>query len=717
MAVAQPGVNREQMWFAPTAADWKKPVLLTFQRTWEDALAVSQETRKPILICVNMDGEIASEHYAGVRYRQPEIARLYEPYVCVIASVYRHTPRDYDEHGHRIPCPRFGSVTCGEHIAIEPLLFEKFFDGKRIAPRHVMVELGGEETYDVYYAFDTDSVFKAIGDGIANRAEQAPPVVRGDRPIVERVASRDIVDRVAVETAYQQGDAAVKRSLLETALQHMEAAPVDLLRLGVNGFDRELGKLARQGLAQATSEGAIDVINDALRTPLDAGERDALVGALQRIGADSPRARTLAVVHRGLATRSDDVDVEGWSSAIAGGASYAAPTEWTALESKVDSSAAAATARPEDAQARLALAESSLALAVDPKTSSILGADRRSASKYGRLMFEDARRAAREAEKLGASGWRLDATLALSAYYLGDLEEAYTRAEAATKNIPAGAQEWSAIATIALFAQARERAILRAQQQKQEWPGQWLTDVNAAYSVLARHPLGTDEHVAAHFDLLRRLGADGRAARVLDDGLARFPDSWTLHDCLRARLLKEQGVDGLQTTYATMLAEAGASKSLPWYAGYAAIVAAEFQRRASKDAEAIEAYDRAIALFDRAIEANPDSRATADHYAALAIAGRARVALEAGDDDRALSELLASFARCSQAAAALDGLNLSPVDTAKMLRARLTKLERVDALAQLQAALDQLDPEQLQLPAYEREPQGQGRGGRGRRGR
>jgi hypothetical protein len=31
-------------------------------------------------------------------------------------------------------------VTCGEHIAIEPALFDQFFDGKRVAPRHIMVE-------------------------------------------------------------------------------------------------------------------------------------------------------------------------------------------------------------------------------------------------------------------------------------------------------------------------------------------------------------------------------------------------------------------------------------------------------------------------------------------------------------------------------------------------------------------------------------------------
>jgi hypothetical protein len=519
-APAQPGVDREAMWFAPTAEDWKKPVLIGFQRTWEDALAVAKETGKAILICVNMDGEIASEHYAGVRYRQPDIAALYEPYVCVIASVYRHTPRDFDEHGQRILCPRFGSVTCGEHIAIEPVLYEQFFDGRRIAPRHIMVELDGSESYDVYYAMDTASVFGAIRDGIADRAAQPPPVVRGDRPIVERVASRDIADRAAVETAYRDGDRELRRALLAAAAERIDAAPVDLLRLAVFGFDAELARLARQALAGARSAEAVDVINEALRAPVDATEREALVGALERLGASSPRARSLAVVHKGLGTRSDQVDAESWAKAIEGGGTYAAPAEWATLESRVESRAAAAASRPGDAAARLELAESALRLAVDPQTSQILAADPRTASKYAQLMFEDARRAGLEAERLGAKGWRVHAVLALAAWYLGDTDEAHARAEIAMSDIPPGAEEWSAIATIALFARARRAAILQAVREKREWPGQWLTDVNAAYSVLARHPLGTDEHVAAHYDLLRLLGAGGRAARVLDDGLA-----------------------------------------------------------------------------------------------------------------------------------------------------------------------------------------------------
>ena len=55
------GISREEMWFAPTEEDWAKPCLITWERTWEDALSVAEETGKPVLICVNMDGEIASD--------------------------------------------------------------------------------------------------------------------------------------------------------------------------------------------------------------------------------------------------------------------------------------------------------------------------------------------------------------------------------------------------------------------------------------------------------------------------------------------------------------------------------------------------------------------------------------------------------------------------------------------------------------------------------
>ena len=514
-------VGREQMWPAPTAADWAKPCLITWQRTWEDAQAVSKETSKPLLICINMDGEIASEHYAGVRYRQPEIAALYEPYVTVIASVYRHTPRDFDEAGHRILCPRFGSVTCGEHIAMETAIYDKYEHGQRVSPRHVGIELDGSEIYNVFYTNDTASVFQFIKDGIEKRATHPPVVVRGDRPIVERVESRAIEDRLAVEAAYQKGDASVRKSILEAAAKHPETPSLDLLRLALYGFDVDAARLARKALAQTSSLEATDLLVEALRAPMEAPDREALIAALTRLGETSPRARWLAVVQQGLSARSTALDEKGWSDAPAGAAPAPGPDTAT-LEARLDGPSGASKKGLEDPAVALELAETSLALAMEAPTT--FAANPRTATSFARHMFAGARRYAQAAERLGAKGWRADTVLALSAYYTGDIQGAYERSEAAVKALPPGEPSWASMAVLNVFAESRWKAIKQAMRAQQRWPGSWLSDVNAAYGALRKHPLGTDEQVKWHFDFLVWLGANDPAARVLSEGLARFPE-------------------------------------------------------------------------------------------------------------------------------------------------------------------------------------------------
>ncbi|HLQ37605.1 MAG TPA: hypothetical protein VK348_07380, partial [Planctomycetota bacterium] len=135
------------------------------------------------------------------------------------------------------------------------------------------------------------------------------------------------------------------------------------------------------------------------------------------------------------------------------------------------------------------------------------------------------------------------------------------------------------------------------------------------------------------------------------------------------------------------------------------LVAAEFQRRSRDRAGALAAYDRAIGHYEQYCTKNPDHRDSADHYVAMAMAGRARLQLEGGDLEHALAEITAAFTRKPSAAASLDGLNISAVDTAKMLLSRLQQ-QRADLAARLQGELDKLDPELLQLPAYERDPAG-----------
>ena len=613
--------SRESTWPAPTAEDWQKPCLITFQRTWEDALAVAKERNMPILVCVNMDGEIASEHFAGIRYRQPDKAALYTPYVCVIASVYRHTPRDYDDQGRRIPCPRFGSVTCGEHIAIEPILYEKFMDGRRIAPRHIGVDLqeGGAEMYDVFYRYDVKSVFTDITESVADRPPPEP-LAHGDWTPEERVGSRDIHDRETVERTYMEGDRFVRKRLLEAALVHRELDQIDLLRLALFGLDVELARIARATLAESTDEKAIDLIVEALRVPMEPEEREALLAALDRLAEQYPRARTLAAVHQGLARPSDALDVGGWADNLVG-AEYPEPVEWGAVEGRIKRRAREGADQPLDPNAQLELAEAALALAVDPGTAKILAADYRTASAYSRLQFEDARRTAKEAYRLGARGWRVEAVLALSAFYLGDLPEAHLRAENSAKALPPGETSWNAMGVLALFAQARQRAIYEAARKKEQWPSQWLADVNAAYTVLGEHPLGADHQVAAHYDFLKALGAKRRAKKVLVAGLGRFPQSWMLHERLRIQGLDERGVEGLESAYDELLAANPRPPSIDWFAGYAALVSAEYYRRAG-NAPAAEAR---LQSRHRPLRArDPREPGDARHGRPLRVAGAGR---------------------------------------------------------------------------------------------
>ena len=652
----------------PTEEDWAKPCLLTFQRTWEDALEVSRETRKAILICVNMDGEPASEHYAGKRYRDPAVAKLYEPYVCVVASVYRHADRDFDDEGNRVPCPRFGGVTCGEHIAIEPLLYEKYFDGKRIAPRHICIETDGTETYDVFYANDVGSVLTTLKDQIAERKEKPRTLVRGDRPVAERVASRAVEDRAAVEAAYRSGDAAVRRSILEAAAKSPGSAPLEVLRLALFGTDPEMARLARAALAATTAPEAVTLLNEALKAPMDPAEREALVAALGRIGSSSPRARWLSAAHRGLGAKSTAIDARAW---LTPGAEY--PTAESGKPVSEEGKAAAAEAEDHLAEA---LASRETVPGEAPPSRVATG-----------LHFEDARRAALRAEELGAGSWRTKTVLALCAYYGGKEDEAYVLAEAAVKEIPPGDRSWNSSAVLTVFAEGRWKAIKAAVKAKKEYPPSWLADLHSVYSVLLRHPRTTDARIDWHCELLSWLGVQDQSSRVLREGIARFPESELLHARLRRRTLEEKGPAGLLKAYEGMLAEKDAPEGIRGFAARAAVEAGDQFRRVRKPVDALEAYAKALALYGDGPEAAGP--------AALVLAGRARIAFQAGDDENAVAGILASFQRRPESAGDRDGMGITPGETGKVILARLMERKKTDLAERLRKAMDALDPELL----------------------
>ncbi|MEE8107251.1 MAG: hypothetical protein V3T86_17080 [Planctomycetota bacterium] len=698
------GLSREQMWPAPSADDWAKPCLIHFERTWADAVAVAKETGKPILVCINMDGEIASEHHAGIRYRQREVAELYKPYVCVIASVYRHNPRDHDDKGNRIPCPRFGGVTCGEHIWIEPIIFEKFCDGRRIAPRHIAVDLEGTEAYDVFYVNDTAGVFDAIRDGRKKLPPAKAPIVRGDRPVLERVASPAAEDRAAVEAAYKKGDAKTRRSLLEAAKKAENNDQLDLLRLAIFGLDANMSREARNALAKSKTPGAAGLVGDALSVPMDDAQRDALIATLKKLGHLSLRARWLAGVHTGLASTSSTVDVNRWAGVA--GAEYPAPFGGSGGVQHVEERTAAAQERPSDPAARIELAEATLALAL--KAPELFVGNPRLAKLAARHSYEDAQRLAKEAEKLGATKWRVATVRALAMYYSGERQKSYEHAAIAVKELPPGDTGWSSMAVLTVFAESRWKAIQAAVKENKNWPPEWLSDLHAAHAILLRHPMGTDGQVVWHYDFLDWLGIRYRASRVLRDGLARFLDSPRLHEKLRERVLKYRGPDALEAEYDRLLNEHNDTARLGRFAGYASMVAADSHRRARRFQKAMDAYGRAIQRYEEAMAATLAKPMTemergayrynnrnSSHAIAMAHASRARVAYQLGDDETAFKEILASFKRSPISAGSRGGLGETPGETAQMLLARLRKDNKEQLAGELAAALSNLDQKLL----------------------
>lgn len=695
-----PGLTEEQMWPAADAETWAKPVLIRWQRTFDDALRTARAKNQPILVCVNMDGEIASEHFAGVRYRDPATAELMTRYACVIASVYRHTPRDYDEEGRRVECPRFQTVTCGEHIEAERELYEKYFEGKRISPRHIVLGLDEKETLDVYFSWDTATVMTTFRKGIEG---WPAPKEHLEQSLDELTKSADVEDRERLEKMYLTGTRAERKAILESLRDRHVVDQQEVLRAAVFGLDLELATIGRRALAQCTTEGSLDLMAQALQIPMEESERAVLLAGVERMAKSSPRARTLASLQGGLGLKSAHIDAQSLAK------EYDAGSDRRTL---LDERARTAAARPAEPMALLELAEALVARAQE-------SSDRR----YNSLLWQDAQAAAREAEKLGAKGPRVEAAVAVIAAELGELETARKRALVAVEsgmltsadpNAAPPLTRASKARLLALFGDARQRAIRAAFRSGEKWPPQWLADLNTAYSILLRERLTGITPILEFYDFLRWVGATARASSILEEALVSFPDSPVVHERLREKLLWEGGAAALERGYAervkaTEVSGAGPSP-VSWFAGYAMLVAAEHYRRRNELEPAERCYRHAMELYQRYETLFPEGGDSCDHFSALAHAALSRMAMERSKLEEATEEILAALKKRPDSAATPDGLSITPVATALMVKAALLKAGDEGRAEKVQGALDALDPKLLEAPPTEPANLGRGRG-------
>lgn len=157
-------------------------------------------------------------------------------------------------------------------------------------------------------------------------------------------------------------------------------------------------------------------------------------------------------------------------------------------------------------------------------------------------------------------------------------------------------------------------------------------------------------------------------------------------------MLTDRGTDALRDTYEVVLARSPDPTTTSWFAGYAELVIAEIKVDEADSPAAGLAYGRAIDLFERSVADRPDFADTANHYLALALAGRAAAALDAGDLNRAAADLITALPVRPETLEAEDGLQRQPIDILVRVYRALREEGNAELARSLAESLEQAAP-------------------------
>ncbi len=97
--------------------------------------------------------------------------------------------------------------------------------------------------------------------------------------------------------------------------------------------------------------------------------------------------------------------------------------------------------------------------------------------------------------------------------------------------------------------------------------------------------------------------------------------------------------------------------------------------------------------FERSVEARPEFGDSAGHYAALAHAGLARLAVENDRLGEAVGEAIAALELRPASAESPDGLGQTPLDTLRRLVLSLERDDRSELVAELEQGVRRVSPE------------------------
>lgn len=664
------------------------PPRMQWQRNLDDALALVERTGKPLLICVNVDDETACENLAWNRYRDPEFGALASGFIQLLASPNRHGSSDYDDRGRRIVDPKFGRVTNAEHIEIEPLLFEKYFKGRRVAPRHIGIDKNGKELFDIFLTGGLEPIDAALRTHGIRTAVKDEILDLRTATDTELFDNPDAGHRDRLESWFVEADTKTRMRLASAALSDRRATQhPDLLWLGLRDPDVFVRTASARCLAAHPTQASIEFFPAAFAAAIDdAATRRNLIAALHRLTTSDEPTKTRALRLRNtlssLAVQSSWIDVTRWMRSIEGHTNPPidppSPDELDALDERLASLQKAIKANPKQAALHIDAAEATLRYA---RIRLLQG-------QNPSLLFDDASTAAERALALAPNDVRARGLMALARHGLGDMEAAGRIATTALPDLRRVAKTRLAADALHVFIDARLKAIYEAMTAARAWPSDWVADVGAAYAVLLVHPLLEEKHcldAAAFYGALEAYAEQGAMIRR---GLGRFPASSKLHEQLRMHALRHAGAQALEDVYDQLDVPPGYEATMDWYAGLAILVGAERRVQQNQKDAAIGAYERSRQRFETSVEGNPTFASSANHYVALARSGSARIHVEGGRLDRAITDMLAALAIGKASVEAEDGLGNSPAANARQLHRALVAADRADAADQLKDAMD-----------------------------
>lgn len=695
---------------------------ILWQRSLEDARAIARREGRPILVAVNMDGESASERIVRERYRDPRFVALTRRFVCVAASAFRHGERDHGFDGVRVASPRLGEVTSGEAIRLEPILFDAYLGGERIAPRHALILPDGTKAFDLFQLFDLRDL-----DAALERAQELapPPSSVGERLLdpatmnftdwLDGAGAFDHRSRLRFENWLRAPSTVEQTAMgLRALLERGGPGSLDALRIAFARCGEAPGHLAplatlvlrARGLER---EGAVllrdlvtDIDDSAWQPGL--GERAELLDALAAVVGDDAALRSLlwsygacgdgvnerARVRRfALGSGVDAADFDGDlgpsdpARVLAAAASLPRGTPWrlddtlsdeaTREQELLDADAASADA-PNDLDARLRFAKAALIAArgrIETNGSSI------------DLLLEDADaafRAVLSARPGDAATWLL---LARTAYLRSDFAGEEVAAWGAWSALP----EFDRARLARLLDGTPSEADARALQEPRERQEalRWIADA-AARQIESKS--GRDAAAEAR-NLSRGLSAAALAALAPDatptdwltlsafhaalgrredewlvarQGLAFFPEAQELRDAFY-RALWDRGRSRVAREESERLARDNPESAVSvWFVGYAAMQEADTHRRAENPRAAIAAYTLAASAFESCARQAPGYADSCEFYRARAALGRGFAHLLV-DERAAAAEALVEGIRIRPAIAEVrDPLDREAVD-------------------------------------------------------